>query len=118
MMYMLTINCQSFLLPDNTGIATVLKCLARATCVDDNRLLDGTLKCKEEAKVTVEPMPGWKLVSRKTAHDDRVEVVYPEVIGPDKLPASSADTIRLLKDLTERRRLTDSSTRRRLLTAN
>ena len=68
-LYLLKIGCESILLPDDKGLTTFLKALARARSVkNDHRYKDEGLDLNGPVEVCVEPLPGYHLVKRRVTH--------------------------------------------------
>ena len=85
MMYKLTIGYQGYLLPSDKGLSTLIATLSRAVKIEvDRRYSDKGITLGEPLELTVEPLPGYRMVKRP-ARPPVVEVLDPEVL-PHRSP--------------------------------
>jgi hypothetical protein len=92
MIYMLKIGYQSFVLPSNRGIQTVIDTLSRAQMVDEDRRYDerGIKLSPKPVTCSIEALPGYSFCKRR-------EVLEPEVLAPErKSQLSPGSALKLL----------------------
>jgi len=84
MLVVLKIGFQKYLLPDDKGVQTVLRCLSKAQVIEeDHRYCKGGIATKGMCEVECEILPptwGYVKGKRKDA-----EVLIPEIIREDRL---------------------------------
>jgi len=90
MLVLLTIGYHRLVLPNEKGLATILKAMSEARMVeDDERYKHGRITLKQEDfEVKVEILPGYKFAPRKSTAIDPDEVLPPSRSFP-ALPARS-----------------------------
>lgn len=75
---LLSIGCFRYLLPDDKGIHTVIRTLAKAVEVKlDRRRTEGRIELGERPEVGIEYLPGYRIRSTSRAH---AEILQPEVL--------------------------------------
>lgn len=91
MLCKITIGYNEYLLPNETGVATIMKALSKAIRIDmDERCLGKGLRLSpEDVKVSFEYLPGYKLTSRKRSAAIEPDEILPPVRG--RLAATSRD---------------------------
>jgi hypothetical protein len=91
MLCKITIGWAEYILPNETGVATIMKALSKAIKVDvDERILGkGMRLCPGDVKVSFEYLPGYKLTSRKQTAAIEADEVLPPVRG--RIAATSRD---------------------------
>lgn len=84
MLYMLKIGYHQFLLPNDTGLSTVLRVMANARQVAvDKRYKGGGLELDAEpVKCSIEVLPDFRFVKRPTSTQATATVIEPEVLPP------------------------------------
>jgi len=83
--YLLQIGCERIMLPNDKGLPTLLKALAGASMVkNDRRYAGGGIDLEGTVDVKVEPLPGFRIVTRKVTHANPVRVPHAEIA--DVLP--------------------------------
>ena len=81
MQVILKIGYYRIWLPDDTGVSTVMKCLARGREVKEHHRSEGKMELGAAVEVGLEALPGYRVV--KTPKVDRPEMVSPdEVLDP------------------------------------
>jgi len=91
MLCKITIGWNEYILPNETGVATIMKALSKAIKIDiDERCLGKGLRLSpEDVKVSFEYLPGYKLTSRRQSAAIEPDEILPPVRG--RIAASSRD---------------------------
>ncbi len=98
MLCLIKIGYQSFILPDDKGVQTVMRCLSKAIRVENDNRVHNRLSGENEppfvldkkpAQVSLELLPHIRLTSRRRPSGD--DVLEPEIMPPIRgtLPAAS-----------------------------
>lgn len=84
MIYMLKIGYHRFLLPNDSGLSTVLKVMSNARKVDDdNRYKGGGITLEDEpVTCSIEILPDFRFVKRRKSEQATATVIEPEVLPP------------------------------------